>query len=228
MTSLDRRAFLTVVGAMLVAGCSKTASGDGGVGPVQLPPGGSAEPVPAAITSVAVVGDSITAGSAPAIDAALRGAGVEDVRIEGATSRRIEVGNGKGDAPKSGVIAVYELLAEGVDPSVWVIELGTNDVGSYGSPEEYGALIDAITTMLPPSKPMVWVNTYREQYLDDTLVFNLVLEQRMTERGNAVVADWYSVASAPDQTVLRGDRLHPNENGQNALALLILAALAQL
>lgn len=228
VTSLDRRTFLTMVGAVLVAGCSKTASSDGGAGPVQLPPGGSAAPVPSAITSVAVVGDSITEGSATAIDSALRGAGVEDVRIEGKASRRIEVGNGKGAAPKSGVIAVYELLAEGVDPSVWVIELGTNDVGSYGSPEEYGALIDQITVMLPPAKPLVWVNTYREQYLDDTLMFNLVLEQRMTDRGNAVVADWYSVASAPDQTVLRSDNLHPNENGQNALALLILAALAQL
>ena len=52
-------------------------------------------------TSVAVVGDSITAGSAPAIESALRGAGVEDVRIDGKTSRRIEVGNGKGDAPRA-------------------------------------------------------------------------------------------------------------------------------
>ena len=228
VTSLDRRAFLAAAGALFVAGCSRTAKGDGDADPVVVAPGGSFEPVPSAITSVAVIGDSITAGSAAAIDSALRGAGVEDVRIDGKTSRRIEVGNGKGDAPKSGVIAVYELLAEGIDPSVWVIELGTNDVGSYGSADEYGALIDQITDMLPASKPLVWVNTYREQYLDDTLVFNLVLEQRMSERGNAVVADWYTVASAPDQTVLQGDHLHPNENGQSALALLILAALAQL
>ena len=81
------------------------------------------------------------------------------------------------------MIAVYGALAEGVDPSVSVIELGTNDVGSYGSPDEYGALIDQITDMLPAFKPIVWVNTYREQYLDDTLVFNLVLEQRMTTSG---------------------------------------------
>lgn len=227
VTALDRRAFLTLMGAFAVAGCSSSANG-GAVKPVVVPPGASFGSVPSAITSVAMVGDSITEGSAAAVESALRGAGVEDVRIEGKTSRRIEVGNGKGDAPKSGVIAVYELLAEGVDPSAWVIELGTNDVGSYGSADEYGALIDKITEMLPPSKPLVWVNTYREQYLDDTLMFNLVLEQRMTERGNAAIADWYTVASAPDQTVLRGDNLHPNENGQAALGLLILAALAQL
>lgn len=228
VTSLDRRTFLAAVGALFVAGCSKTASSDGGGEPISLEPGGTFAPVPSAITSVVMVGDSITAGSAADIDAALRGAGVEDVRIDGATSRRIEVGNGKGDAPKSGVIAVYELLAEGLDPSVWVIELGTNDVGSYAGPEEYGALIDQITAMLPSSKPLVWVNTYREQYLDHTRMFNLVLEERMNSRGNAAIADWYTVASAPDQTVLRSDNLHPNANGQAALALLILAALQQL
>lgn len=228
VTSFDRRAFLATVAAVLVAGCSKTAASDGGADPVLLPPGGTFAPVPSAITSVAMVGDSITEGSAIAIDEALRGAGVEDVRIEGKASRRIEVGNGNGDAPKSGVITVYELLAEGLDPSVWVIELGTNDIGGYNGAEEYGALIDSITEMLPTSKPLVWVNTYREQYLDDTLMFNLVLEQRMADRGNAVIADWYTVASAPDQTVLRSDNLHPNENGQSALALLILASLQQL
>lgn len=228
MNPLDRRAFLAAAGALLVAACSKTVDGGGVGGTVPLTPGGTFEPVPSAVTSVAVVGDSITEGSAALLESTLRGAGVDDVRIEGKASRRIEVGNGKGAAPKSGVITLYELLAEGVDPSVWVIELGTNDVGSYGSADEYGALIDLITDMLPSSKPLVWVNTYREQYLDDTKVFNLVLEQRMQQRGNAVIADWYTVASAPDQTVLRSDNLHPNENGQAALGLLILAALGQL
>ena len=35
------------------------------------------------------------------------------------------------------------------------------------------------------------------------------------------------MASAPDQTVLRSDNLHPNENGQLALSLLVLQALQQ-
>lgn len=230
MTTFDRRTFLAL-GALLVTGCTATSSGaDGDDGPAGTAPIGTLGALgsaPSAITSVAMVGDSITEGSVDAITSTLVGAGVEDVRIEGKHSRRIEVGNGKGDAPVSGIITVYDLLAEGVDPSAWVIELGTNDVGSYDGAEEYGALIDKITVMLP-GKPLVWVNTYRKQYLDDTLVFNMVLEERMTTRGNAVVADWFSVASAPDQTVLRSDNLHPNENGQRALSLLILQALQQL
>ena len=78
-----------------------------------------------------------------------------------------------------------------------------------------------------PDRRLVWINTYRKQYLDDTVVFNTVLAQRLHERGNAAVADWFSVASAPDQTVLRSDNLHPNANGQNALGLLVLQALQQ-
>jgi lysophospholipase L1-like esterase len=226
---LDRRRFLAFAAAAVVAGCTSTRSGAtaNSAAPVLPAPGGTFGETPTAITSVAMVGDSITEGSIDALTTTLTDAGVEDLRIEGKHSRRIEVGNGKGDAPLSGVITVYNLLAEGANPDAWVIELGTNDVGSYANADEYGALIDQITAMIP-GKPLVWVNTFREQYLDDTVLFNTVLESRMKARGNAAIADWYSVASAPDQTVLRTDHLHPNANGQVALSLLVLQALQQL
>lgn len=216
---------------MVAAGCSSTRPGAGAGGkaaPPLLPAlGVTLGPSRAAITSVAIVGDSITEGSVAALTTTLTDAGVEDLRVEGKRSRRIDVGNGKGDAPLSGVITTYNLLAEGLDPDAWVIELGTNDVGSYANADEYGALIDLITAMIP-AKPLVWVNTYREQYLDDTVLFNTVLAERLKARGNAEIADWYSLASASDQTVLHTDNLHPNDNGQLALSLLILQALQQL
>ena len=64
-------------------------------------------------------------------------------------------------------------------------------------------------------------------FLDDTVLFNTVLADRLQKRGDAAIADWFSIASAPDQTVLRSDDLHPNDNGQRALSLLILQALRQ-
>jgi len=227
MAALDRRTFLAAAAAVL-AGCSSTKSSQRAAGGNPLAPSTPTMSVRSAITSVVMVGDSITEASVAQLTAALGEAGVDDARIEGKASRRIEVGNGNGSNPLSGVGTVFSLLVGGVDPSAWVIALGTNDVGSYADADQYGMLIAAITDMLPPTKPLVWVNTYRQQYLDDTLLFNMVLADRMSARGNAVVADWYSVAAAPDQTVLRSDNLHPNDNGKNALALLVLAALQQL
>jgi len=223
---IDRRTLLAAC-LVLVAGCtsSTTSQADGMSGREPVSTFGSS---PTAITSVVMVGDSITEGSQAMLTTALTDAGVDDVRIEGEASRRIEVGNGKGSGPASGIITMYALLVEGVDPSVWVVELGTNDIGSYNGAEEYGALIDKVTIMLPTTKPLVWVNTYRSQYLDDTMLFNSVLAERMKARGNAVVADWFAVASAPGQTVLRSDNLHPNVNGQFVLSLLVLQALQQL
>jgi len=224
--SFDRRTFLAL-GALLAAGCSSKQSANGSEGPRGTAAVGTIGSSRGAVTSVAMVGDSITEGSTQALTTTLTDAGVEELRIEGKHSRRIEVGNGKGDAPLSGIITVYNLLAEGVDPDAWVIQLGTNDVGSYESAEQYGELIDKITVMLP-EKPLVWVNTFRKQYLDDTIVFNTVLAERMKTRGDAAVADWFTIASAPDESVLRSDQLHPNDNGQLALSLLVLEALQQL
>lgn len=228
MAALDRRSFLAAAAAAVLAGCTSTKASSSTPGGNPLAPNAPRGSVRAAITSVVMMGDSITEASVEQLIEVLNSAGVDEARIEGKASRRIEVGNGKGSAPLSGVGTVYSLLAEGLDPSAWVIALGTNDVGSYADAEQYGALIDSIADMLPPAKPLVWVNTYREQYLDDTVLFNTVLAERMNARGNAVVADWFSVASAPDQTVLRSDNLHPNDNGKQALALLVLAALQQL
>ena len=226
--TFSRRTFLAL-GALVAAGCSSTRSGsaNNAAPPVLPAPGGTFPATPEAITSVAIVGDSITEGSVEALTTTLTDAGVESLRIEGRRSRRIEVGNGKGDAPLSGIATVYGLLAEGLSPDAWVIELGTNDIGSYSGADEYGQLIDKILDMLP-GRRLVWVNTYREQYLDDTVLFNTVLAQRLADRGDAVVADWFAVASAPDQGVLRTDNLHPNANGQVALSLLVLQGLQQL
>lgn len=227
MRPLDRRAFLAL-GAAVLAACTSESKGKSSSLGFGAPGGTVLADDGTPLTSVVMVGDSITEGSAEVLRGAFTASGFVDVVVEGAASRRIEIGNGKGDAPLSGIGTVFSLIGSGADPSVWVIELGTNDVGSYNGADEYGALIDQLLELISPEVPLVWVNVYRPQYLDDTNVFNLVLADRIEQRGNAVIADWYSLASAPDQTILRSDDLHPNEHGREVLTLVVIDALTKL
>lgn len=236
MNPLSRRSLLTV-GLGLVAGCSttKTFAGPEGSTPTADPDSTdeTLETAPTKqlqITSVAIVGDSITAASTPALRAALSEMGIDDddIVIDGQTSRRIENGSGKNGRALSGVRTITALLDDGIDPSAWVIALGTNDVGLFGTPQECSELIEKITDLLPPAVPLVWVNVYRSSDLRETRVFNEVLDEVMSARGDAVIADWYAVATDPDIDVLRSDDLHPNDEGELAFAELVVQALQRL
>lgn len=226
MTPLDRRSFLLALGALGVAACSS---------PPRAYPADSSSPsdsgsdgtLAASFTSVVMVGDSLTRASREELAVAFTALGITDQVIDAEVGRRIAVGNGKGGGPLSGVRAIFGLLASGADPDVWVIELGTNDVGSYATPDAYGGLIDQILGELPAEVPVVWQNTYRPQYVDATNVFNLVLAERIAARPNSVVADWFSTASAPNAGLLRSDNLHPNADGQRAMALVVAQGLQQ-
>jgi lysophospholipase L1-like esterase len=228
MTALPRRTFLAAgLGALGLAACGNPPRAyPADSRPADSRPADDAEPSrPGPITSVGMVGDSITRGSLDELEATFAGAGITETRIDGETGRRIEVGNGKGSAPLSGVGTLYGMLAEGLEPDAWVIALGTNDVGSYPSPEAYADLIDLMLGMLPVSTPLVWVNTYRRQYLEDTNVFNLVLQQRINDRPNALVVDWFAAVTALDADLLRSDDIHPNAQGQLVFAMLVVDAL---
>jgi lysophospholipase L1-like esterase len=231
MTALDRRSFLGLCGALVVgSACSTSIVGQAtpGTALVSAVPTSATLAGRASIGSIAGVGDSILRASTKAATTTFNTLGVADVRIDAETGRRIEVGNGLGAAPLSGLRTVQALLKKGAAPDMWLVVLGTNDIGSYAKGEQYGALIDEMLQLLPRAAPLVWMNVYREQYPELSLVFNEVLQRRITARGNAVVADWYSLASAPKQTVLRDDGIHPNTAGVNVIAQLLGQALQRL
>jgi lysophospholipase L1-like esterase len=222
---------------MVLAGCKTTTTYDavGGTTPSKgstddTDPSPRQRDLVDSISSVAMVGDSITAASTPALRDAFSELGIDDdkIVIDGETSRRIENGSGKNGHALGGVRVLTALLEDGADPSVWVIALGTNDVGLFGTPQECAELIEKITALLPPPVPLVWVNVYRETSLRQTRVFNEVLDGVIAARGDAVIADWYAVATDPDVDVLRSDHLHPNEEGQLAFANLVVQALQRL
>lgn len=224
---LGRRQFLGgVAGTVALAACrapEDRARPVETLRPLDTGPGAT----PPAIRAVAMVGDSITFGSLPELRAAFQYIGVTDARIEGANGRRISVGSGQGLSPIGGVAQIGAMAFGGVDPDAWVIELGTNDIGQYATKDEYGAQIDLILELLPTDRPLVWVNTYRRQYLEYTAMFNEVLQERLDDRPRAKVADWFTLVTDPSVDYLQDDRLHPNKAGSLALAVLVCGTLQQ-
>ena len=184
-------------------------------------------PLPAATverTKFAMVGDSITRASTKPLTDVLEQVGYTDIKIEAEVSRRIDVGDGKRE-PLSGVKTMTEMIAAGVDPDVWAIAMGTNDVGKYPDAAAYATLIDEMMSLPDKKVPIVWVDVYNPLQLAGTKVFNLVVRVRARARGNATVLSWFDLASNPKSKLLRSDHLHPNEAGALVFADLVAKAL---
>ncbi len=172
-------------------------------------------------TSVVMVGDSITQGSRDEIAYTLAAGGFTDVTIDGVVSRRIAAGGGGN--PESGLDAIARLIAAGADPDVWVIALGTNDIGKYATSEEYGALVARVVDLLPDEHPLVWVDAFRDDYVDASREFDEALRAQLSERDGTVVVDWFDVVSQ-DRSVLR-DGVHPDRDGEALFAEMVAAGL---
>ncbi len=197
---------------------------------------GAQPPTPAAdgagdridATSMAMVGDSITAGSTDAIRYTLAAQGFTQMDIDGVTSRRILEGDGKGGRPLSGVATLYGMLGNpDIHPDVWVVALGTNDIGQYDDPQQYRDLIRTVLAMLPDDVPLVWVNGFRADRAQASTEFNLVLLDEVGQRDHSVVASWYDQASRDDETqVLQADGVHPNQHGRVVFSALVAEGIA--
>ena len=231
-TAITRRAALLAAVAV-VAGCTETVrskpattgnqqpqtDGQGAVAPVPKVPSVSAR-----VDSVAMIGDSITALSQKALEKVFSSQGISEAKIDAQVSRRIRVGNGTGE-PLNGEKVLANLLAVGIDPDVWVVALGTNDVSSYDA-AELGELIDEMLTRLPEGVPAVWIDVFLPDRLDATDRFNTVLRERAASRPKTSVASWSAVASKDPKSLMSGDRIHPSDAGEVAFASLVGTAVA--
>lgn len=179
-------------------------------------------------TSMAMVGDSITAGSTDAIRYTLAAHGFTQMDIDGVTSRRVLEGDGKGGRPLSGVATLYGMLGDpDIQPDVWVVALGTNDIGQYDESQQYRDLIRTVLDMVPDDVPLVWVNGFRADRAQASIEFNLVLLDEVARRDNSVVASWYDQASRDDETkVLQADGVHPNQHGRVVFSALVAEGIA--
>lgn len=205
-----------------VGGAPGDLDGTGGGGTVDID-----EPIDGEIeaTSMAMVGDSITRGSADAIRYVLTAEGFAEITVDAETSRRIEDGDGTG-SPLSGVKALYGLLADDTRADVWVIALGTNDVGQYDDPADYRRLITTIVDMVPGGAALVWVDVFRFDRLDDTVQYNEILRDVISGRDDSTVVSWFDHAANADEDVLRSDGVHPNDNGNVVFAQLVAEGIA--
>jgi lysophospholipase L1-like esterase len=219
---------LAVLAACADAGVHSSAAdkNTGGIDPAQ-PTGVGVLPAAPDVnrTKFAMIGDSITKASSRSLTSVLEAQGFTDIVIEAENSRRIAVGDGKGGEPLSGVKTLFTMVSEGVEPDVWAIAMGTNDVGKYKEADEYAALIDQMLSIPAADVPIVWVDVYNPLQLAGTKMFNTVLRERAAARGNTTVQSWFKLASDPEEKILGTDHIHPNKQGTVVFADLVSTAL---
>jgi hypothetical protein len=171
--------------------------------------------------SAAIVGDSLTESAQQEIAAYLDGVGVDVVTIDGAQNRRMA----HGDDPAPGIDAV-ERIADVSEPEVWVIALGTNDVGAEVSPERYAADIQSVIAAIPAGAPVVWVDVWIRDRREHAETANGVLRETLAGRPDTIVADWFSHGDDPG--IVTQDGVHLTDDGRYMFAATIAAATVDL
>jgi lysophospholipase L1-like esterase len=165
---------------------------------------------------VVIVGDSLTSDNASSIGPALAEAGVE-ARLEGLGARQIAVSIEYYGYRDSGVERIRSLRAAGVDPALWVIQLGTNDLGAIATcqcPDRVAfavGLIDQLLAEVPPNRPIAWVTVMNRADFDVTNAFNEALRRRAVRNPYMRLIDWSRLSlERPDWFI---DAVHPNVDG---------------
>lgn len=166
--------------------------------------GGESDSQPTA----AMIGDSITFMSTDPLRAALSGIGLDVRAIDAQVGRRITVGDGGQPYPGTDIV---EFIANSDPPDVWVIALGTNDIGQYPDAEAFGTQVQTLLDLIPDDAPLVWVDTWDGARLDQTRLVNDTLRDLVGERNNAMVVDWFS--HGDDEGVITNDQVHPTPDG---------------
>ncbi len=180
---------------------------------------------------VVIVGDSLTGGNVSYIEPTLRDAGL-DVRIEGLSARRIAVSFDFKGRRDSGVERVRALRAAGVAPSLWVIELGSNDLGAIENCEcsdpigFAGAIIDELLAEIGPGVPIAWVTVLSRSRLDASRWFNTAIGIRAARDPHIALIRWHDLAFLrPDWFV---DQVHQNITGVKAFTRLYIDRISAL
>lgn len=181
------------------------------------------EPVVERPATVAVVGDSLTRSAEDEILASLAADGFDVLTVDGLESRRMVRG---GSALPPGTDAIENIRAV-AEPGLWVIALGTNDVASVGSADEFRSEMREVLALLPRDVPVVWVDLFiRGQEREISEANRLIRAELSRWRGGAAVVDWYS--HGEDAGIVTADGVHLTNAGQQLFADSISASIDEL
>ena len=178
--------------------------------------------VSAATPDVVVVGDSLTGDNAARIEERLRSHVPHSFRLEGLGGRRIEESYEWHGWRSSGLETIARVRSAGIDPDLWVIELGTNDLFQFGDRSwnekvaESERLIDAVVAAVGPDASIAWVTVLNREDAEATRTFNEALRRRAAASQRMALIDWEHTATVHPEWFL--DLVHPNDDGADVLA----------
>jgi lysophospholipase L1-like esterase len=238
---------LAVVGLSVSACAGSTSSATGGDAPLptiglgsdiadggQISGGAEVRAVGTTeIDTVIMVGDSITVASTPQLETMFEQLGFDNVIIESKVGKRTALSfgsNPSGSQVAENIVNFIHSIGEGDaqvtadDPfdhsnELWVVALGTNDIDQYSDPAERAAAINEMLQTVPDESPLIWVDTFFRDRPDGTAEINDTIRDRVSQRGNSVIASWSLVAD--DEGNLRTDGVHPREQGSIVFANVV-------
>jgi len=169
---------------------------------------------------IAVVGDSLTYGSAAQTARALRSNGWGPICVDGTSSRTVKFGT---SSIPDGLDAAYRIRVSSPvwnNPAItWVVALGTNDVGfSAGNAARSDQYVAEMRAAIGPN-PTSWLNvrTGRGDWQHQEAMFN-----QSIARSGAAAIDWYNKMSS---SWLAGDRVHLSAAGYQARADMLAGSV---
>jgi lysophospholipase L1-like esterase len=172
-------------------------------------------------TTAAVVGDSLTLSAHDEIALYLDALGIDVIAIDGAENRRMT----NGSDPDPG-LEIVERIASVSEPELWVIALGTNDVGSSVRPDTYADSVEAILDAIPDGAAVVWVDAWIRDRRPDVETANEVLRSSLAARRDTAVADWF--VHGDDRGLVTDDGVHLTGDGRYMFAATIASAIVDL
>ncbi|MGI9644023.1 MAG: SGNH/GDSL hydrolase family protein [Ilumatobacteraceae bacterium] len=171
---------------------------------------------------VVVVGDSLTGDNAARIGDRLRSTVPHTVQLEGLGGRRIEESYEWLGWRSSGLEAIERVRAAGIEPELWVIELGTNDLFHFGDRSwaekvaESRRLIDTVVAAVGPESSIAWVTVLNRDDAVATRTFNEALRGRAAANERLALIDWEHTSTVHPEWFI--DLVHPNDAGADVLA----------